>query len=224
MSSAGNPTHYEVLGISPALLGGGESHQQPDPDLLIVRQAYRRALLRNHPDKVSGTGLAPGASSAVGDGKSKAPSFTIDQISLALAVLSSPARRRQYDRELQLQSQPSGPWLSSGPSGNVGGTSEFQTGLETVDLDDLDHTEPSSAESPSTWTRACRCGNPRGFVVRESDLEEAAEEFAAAVSTGTGVGDGPELAVGCEDCSLWIRVKFAVVEDAEDEGTNGVET
>ncbi len=65
---------------------------------------------------------------------------------------------------------------------------------ENVDLDDLEYDE--SAES---WSRSCRCGNPRGYLFGETDLEEAA--------------DYGELMVGCSDCSLWLRVHFAVVED-----------
>lgn len=69
----------------------------------------------------------------------------------------------------------------------------FRTGVESVDLDDLNYDENSA-----TWSRSCRCGNEKGFMFGESDLEEASE-----------VG---ELVVGCSDCSLWLRVYFAVLE------------
>lgn len=54
-----------------------------------------------------------------------------------------------------------------------------------------------------TWFKPCRCGNERGFVFGEVDLEEA--------------GDLGELIVGCQDCSLWLRVCFAMVEEDENE-------
>lgn len=71
-----------------------------------------------------------------------------------------------------------------------------------MDLDDLDSDE-SAATGETTWFKPCRCGNERGFVFGEADLEEA--------------GDLGELIVGCQDCSLWLRVCFAIVEEEEEE-------
>jgi diphthamide biosynthesis protein 4 len=53
--------------------------------------------------------------------------------------------------------------------------------------------------SEQIWYRSCRCGDERGFVIMESDLEDAAQEG--------------EIRVGCTGCSLWLRVLFGVVED-----------
>lgn len=72
-----------------------------------------------------------------------------------------------------------------------------------MDLDDLDY-DPVREE----WFRSCRCGNNRGYRFEEGDLEEAA--------------DFGEVMVGCQDCSLWLRVRFAVVDDDED-GNDGRE-
>ncbi|RMZ19475.1 hypothetical protein D0859_16531 [Hortaea werneckii] len=66
-----------------------------------------------------------------------------------------------------------------------------QTGLETVDLDTLDFQDDSE-----TWTRSCRCGDPKGFIVSELELEKHIDEG--------------ELTVGCRGCSLWLRVLFSV--------------
>jgi diphthamide biosynthesis protein 4 len=63
-----------------------------------------------------------------------------------------------------------------------------------VDLDDLVYDE-----AEVTWHRSCRCGDDRGFLIRETDLEEASD-----------IG---ELHVGCKGCSLWLRVLFGVVEE-----------
>lgn len=45
---------------------------------------------------------------------------------------------------------------------------------------------------------------PRGYVFGEGDLEEAA--------------DFGEVMVGCLDCSLWLRVHFAVMEEDDGDG------
>lgn len=81
----------------------------------------------------------------------------------------------------------------------------FRTGIETVDLDDLE-----VDEAQGIWYRSCRCGDERGFLIKEADLEEAAE-------------DG-EVSVGCRGCSLWLKVLFGVVEDDAEGDTAAVET
>jgi DnaJ-class molecular chaperone len=73
---------------------------------------------------------------------------------------------------------------------------DFQTGIEVVDLDDLPFDE-----THSRWYRSCRCGNESGYRFTEDDLLEAAD-------------DG-ELLVGCEDCSLWLSVQFAILAEGE---------
>lgn len=53
-------------------------------------------------------------------------------------------------------------------------------------------------EGEIIWTRACRCGAEQGFRIREAELEAA-----------EGRGER-EVLVGCEGCSLWVRVGFDV--------------
>lgn len=77
---------------------------------------------------------------------------------------------------------------------DVKGREVFRTGIETVDLDDLE-----VDEARGEWYRSCRCGDDQGFLVAESDLEEAVEEG--------------ELSVGCRGCSLWLKVLFGVMEE-----------
>lgn len=152
------PTHYAVLAITPALL---TTSSQP---AALLKQAYHRALLQNHPDKHRTT-----------------PPYTIDQISTAYRTLSSPALRQAYDAELRATAA-------------TVENEAFKTGVENVDLDDLEYDE-----GEGTWYRGCRCGNERGFSFGEPDLEGAEKEG--------------EVVVGCNDCSLWLRVHFAVVEE-----------
>jgi diphthamide biosynthesis protein 4 len=110
---------------------------------------------------------------------------TIDAIKLAYTTLSHPALRAAYDKS-----------LLTTPSAQA---KNHHTGEESLDLDDLPFDEASGE-----WYRVCRCGEERGFVVTEAELEE---EMARG---------GREVVVGCRGCSLWVRVGFGVVE--EDEG------
>ena len=161
------PTYYEVLGLPDAL--------RDDQNLTAqtIRNAYRRALLQNHPDKATQQPV-------------KAATFSIDQISQAFSALSDRKSRAEYDRGLKQKA-------AQHERGDKG-TEVFRTGIETVDLDDLE-----ADDVHGVWYRSCRCGDERGFLMRETDLEEAAE-------------DG-EISVGCRGCSLWLKVLFGVIED-----------
>lgn len=70
----------------------------------------------------------------------------------------------------------------------------YFSGLDTIDLDDLAYDEVSES-----WWRSCRCGQERGFIITEHDLEQ---------ETQTG-----ELVTGCKGCSLWLKVLFHVEND-----------
>ncbi|KAF5008639.1 hypothetical protein FDECE_5102 [Fusarium decemcellulare] len=167
-AAAGTATHYQVLNLTATLL---DTQNDPTP---LIKRAYHRALLRNHPDKVTAS--------------DPATFFTVDQITTALTVLSSPSSRAAYDVALRV----------SRPAGAASRDAAFQTGVENVDLDDL-----AFDEDDECWYRPCRCGNERSYIFRETDLEE--------------VGDEGELVVACLDCSLWLRVHFAVVDVEDDE-------
>ncbi|TFB06493.1 Diphthamide biosynthesis protein 4 [Trichoderma ghanense] len=179
-----SPSHYDVLNLTPSIL-----NTQHDPSTLI-KQAYRRALLRHHPDKastctppsISSTSISSSSSSSQ-TRPSATQLYTIDQITQAFTVLSSPLQRSTYDATLRL----------TRANGEATQT-RFQTGIENVDLDDLQFDE-----AEERWYRSCRCGNERGYSFDEEDLEGVEQE---------GV-----LMVGCHDCSLWLKVHFAVAED-----------
>ncbi|OLN88483.1 Diphthamide biosynthesis protein 4 [Colletotrichum chlorophyti] len=180
-------TYYTVLGISRGLL----QDQAAEPQQ-VIKRAYHRALLQNHPDKFqqikSQDTITTTSSMPIPLHKSHYPStnsLTIDHISTAYKVLSDPKSRAEYDKSLELTPNNQGSKL---------GEQGFQTGIENVDLDDLDF--DNGAEC---WYRGCRCGNSRGFLFTETDLEEA--------------GENGELLVGCQDCSLWMKVHFAIVSD-----------
>lgn len=177
-----SPTYYEILNLSQSAVS---SHDDPSA---LIKRAYRRALLRHHPDKTRTRTTATKHTAAA--------TFTVDQISAAYATLSLPARRAAYDASLAAAA-------ATAAAQTQRQQTDFQTGIETVDLDDLDCEEDGAGTGATRWYRPCRCGNPRGYDFGEADLEEAAE-----------VG---ELMVGCADCSLWLRVHFAVVEDEDED-------
>lgn len=174
-------THYQVLNLTPALLD-----EQQDPSALVKR-AYHRALLRNHPDKATATSPSPSSPS------SPTP-FSIDQITTAFTVLSSPAQRATYNTSLRIQQ------AGDAVDAATGNSTKFQTGVENVDLDDLDF-----SEAGGYWYRSCRCGNDKGYLFTEDDLVAAEDE------------GGGELLLGCLDCSLWLRVHFAVLDDDDED-------
>lgn len=174
-----SPSHYDVLGLTPTILSS-----QPDPSTFI-KQAYRRALLRHHPDKATPSLTSSSSTSLPSHSiSSNSQLYTVDQITQAFTILSSPHQRSTYDAGLRLS------------RANAGDSqARFQTGIENVDLDDLPFDEEGEC-----WYRSCRCGNDHGYSFHETDLEEVEHE---------GV-----LMVGCQDCSLWLKVHFAVADDA----------
>lgn len=145
-----------------------------EPSLLDIKSAYRRALLLHHPDK---SGSVLGASTNAASSK-----YSVDQLLLAYKTLVDPASRLQYDQSLK-----------SAPVSTLD-AEKSHPGLESMDLDDLEFDEVRN-----TWYRGCRCGNERGFVITEGELEEDAE-----------IG---EVVTGCRGCSLWLKVTFAVAQD-----------
>jgi curved DNA-binding protein CbpA len=179
-------TYYEILDLSPDVI---DSRSPQEPVLSVIKRAYHRALLTYHPDKITS------AAAKTNNISTGSPLLTIDQISNAFAVLSDPARRAEYDKALRLAAASNG-------TQQVLAAAQFQTGIENVDLDDLEFEDTRGG----LWFRKCRCGNPRGYSFGEVDLDDAAQYG--------------ELMIGCADCSLWLRVHFAVVDDDSQDGND----
>ena len=180
MNPKPKPTHYETLGLPSSLQNGSALAGQ------TLRAAYRAALLRWHPDKStinSGT-----LKSSRSEPRSR---YSIDQISTAYSTLSDSKKREEYNRELRAQD------IFKADTKRNSWEKKFKTGVEIVDLDDLTYDE-----AQGVWYRGCRCGDEKGFEVREENLEE-------------GQTDG-EVAVGCKGCSLWLRVLFGTVHEEAD--------
>ncbi|KAL5362060.1 CSL zinc finger-domain-containing protein [Aspergillus floccosus] len=163
-----------------------------------LKVAYHRALLNHHPDKASTVTPTTDTSSTTPTSlptdrphrtqpdSTPRPVYTIDQITTAYKTLSDPQLRADYDRALRLD--------RSTAAAREKNATVFHTGLEVVDLEDLECDEEAAC-----WYRGCRCGDERGFCIEESDLEREAEHG--------------EIVVGCRGCSLWMKVLFAVAED-----------
>lgn len=130
-----------------------------------VKQAYHKALLQHHPDK-----NASKPSAVTGP--------SIDEITIAYKVLSNAQTRLVYNNFLRAERQKSEP----------NGTKSLVRS-EIVDLDDLEYDEVQGA-----WYRACRCGNDRGYLITEAELEREVEHG--------------EIVIGCSGCSLWMKVVF----------------
>lgn len=134
--------HYKVLAL-PHPLSTNKEISYHD-----IKLAYRRALLRNHPDKREGNKTT----------MTEIPTYTIDQITFAFKILGNPVTRTQHNRSLELYSKESHSVEGSHP------------GLDTTDLDDF-----ISNEEQRIWYRSCRCGNEQGFTVTEDELEKNAK-------------------------------------------------
>jgi DnaJ-class molecular chaperone len=188
------PTHvdyYQILGIPFKTSSAALSKQQ-------IKLAYHKALLKHHPDKAGAIAQDAGINGPVSrdrvfsrsDDKAVNPqAYTIDEITTAYKTLSDPSLRAEYDRTLRLDR------LKVAEREKTGDV--FHTGLEIVDLEDLACEE--DGESGACWYRGCRCGDERGFLVTEDDLEREV--------------DHGEIVVGCRGCSLWLKVLFAVEDD-----------
>ncbi|KAF1971215.1 hypothetical protein BU23DRAFT_556234 [Bimuria novae-zelandiae CBS 107.79] len=77
--------------------------------------------------------------------------------------------------------------------GNDGGDGESVQG-------DTNGREGEEGPGGIEWTRGCRCGAEKGFRIQERELEDAEARGET------------EVLVGCEGCSLWVRVGFDVEE------------
>lgn len=176
------PLHLRDETDSSATMRDGTNHyavlslNPPDSGRYLsqeeVKLAYRRALLHYHPDKSKTTNKAQPTN----------PKYTIDEVAAAYRILSDPLSRSEFDRALRLHD-----------SKSLDYTTDSFSGLETIDLDDM-----MFDNEANLWYRPCRCGNLRGYLISERDLEKDAEQG--------------EIITGCGGCSLWLCVVFQQVE------------
>ncbi|KAJ5171743.1 hypothetical protein N7492_004336 [Penicillium capsulatum] len=160
-----------------------------------IKLAYHKALLRHHPDKAAAAAQEAGLVATPNGtfaGSKDQRTYSIDEITTAYKTLSDPGRRADYDRTLLLDRVKA---AEREKTGDV-----FHTGLEVVDLEDLSCDEGSGGDQDSvSWYRGCRCGDEKGFLLTEDDLDREAEHG--------------EIVIGCRGCSLWLKILFAVEDD-----------
>ncbi|KAI0140793.1 CSL zinc finger-domain-containing protein [Pestalotiopsis sp. NC0098] len=220
-SSSREPSHFEVLSLTPKSLDG----QDPSAQTKTVKQAYRRALLKHHPDKNQ-----PAQDEEEGKDKKKKDSdgeehFSVDQITEAFTVLSDTRQRREYVRSLQTESRSTFSSSSNNTSSSANQNYNYHksfnfkhhqsqsqhqanrpqspSGVEEVDLDDVKW----DGKRRAYYQPCARCGAERGYSFKERDLDEGGE-------------DG-ELMVQCAGCSLWLRVLFDEAGEDEEEAVDG---
>ncbi|KAI9829656.1 MAG: hypothetical protein M1819_006027 [Sarea resinae] len=182
------PNHYAVLNLPRTRLGQPVSAQE-------VKFAYRRALLQHHPDKLPLSKERSTIEDKRDGGGGSTSAYSIDAITDAYKTLIDATARAEYDRLLSLQRHDS----QLGRQGSAAGhaAEAFHSGLEIVDLDDLDFDD-----AKGLWYRGCRCGQEKGFVVTEEELDKEASHG--------------EIFTGCQGCSLWLKVLFEAIPDEDD--------
>lgn len=192
---------YAILGLPFTGASTPFSKQQ-------IKVAYHRALLKYHPDKAPTAAGSVTTTSSTDHSRAETYTYTVDEITTAYKTLSDPFLRADYDRSLRLSR------LKAGEK--HGNADVFHTGLEVVDLEDLGYEEmddnndgPRTDGEGSYWYRSCRCGDDKGFLVTEQDLEREAEHG--------------EIIIGCRGCSLWMKILFAVEADNGDDDNDAEE-
>lgn len=138
MTNSESADHYTVLDLWHPESGGKAVDQNE------IKSAYRRALLRNHPDKGRGRQVE----------QLEQPQYTIDEVTEAYNILVNPSTRLQYDETLKIKRR-----------GKNDKNVENHEGVEAIDLDDLVYDSHRHE-----WRHDCRCGDDSGFRVTEDEL------------------------------------------------------
>ncbi|KAG7196115.1 Diphthamide biosynthesis protein 4 [Scheffersomyces spartinae] len=123
-------------------------------------------------------------------GRSTNESTIIGHLKEAYSILLDQQLRNEYDRHLLEKAKKQGM--------NADGV-----GLDQYSLDEF-----TADEIKGIWSMACpRCESEGGMELNEGDLEN-----------GTTDGEfGLQLALQCQSCSLWIKVKYYMGDDEEEE-------
>ncbi|EUC44704.1 hypothetical protein COCMIDRAFT_37522 [Bipolaris oryzae ATCC 44560] len=180
-----------------------------------LRRAYKVALLAAHPDKKKRDAIPTTTLTT----KSK-PAYTVDDVKEAYTILADPKTRAEYNtwflhnrHTLRFSTTPTTTTTTTTSSGITPQeqaqaiiSEDFILGLELVDLSDFEEVQHAAADARGgrqgvEWTRGCRCGDEKGFRIVEDELEDAQ------------VRGENEVLVGCQGCSLWLRVGFEVEEE-----------
>ncbi|QRV94872.1 DnaJ domain protein [Ceratobasidium sp. AG-Ba] len=130
--------YYSLLGLS------------KDAGAPAIKQAYRAALLRAHPDKHT----------QLWGQKLAVPAVAVTQLQEAFRTLSDPKLRKAYDQLLEEG------------KGKVTLTAVVQRPAHEVSLDEFieDEITKDDGDVTSMWSYVCRCGGR--FIIEEEQLED----------------------------------------------------
>lgn len=152
-------SYYTILGL-PEPLQSNEAQLNSD----ILKAAYRRTLLLNHPDK-----NPQQKATGTGNFVESIPRYTLDEITQAYENLANPQTRSVYNQALLLERN-KGRFVRNNRVNLVA-----RSNSETLDLEDLEY-----SESSQTWSKHCRCGGI--YVLSEPQLEEFAADGEVLVT------------------------------------------
>lgn len=197
--------YYHILSLeAPAWGAAAAAAARQNNTTVDLRRAYKIALLAAHPDKKAKAEKEERQGVATGG-------YTVDDVKEAYTVLANSKTRIEYENwflrngdTLRSRSSSLG-GLDGGRGREEGPSSDFILGLELLDLSDFEAEEEADNgvqddDARMQWTRECRCGADQGFRILEEELEDAERRGEK------------EVLVGCEGCSLWVRVGFDVEE------------
>lgn len=142
--------------------------------------------------------LASTGLTGTSENTSNVQGYSIDEIVSAYQTLLDHDKRVAYNNSLK---------YTSIDSAVEGANKSAHEGVESFDLGELLYDERLGR-----WHKQCRCGNEHGYVVTEDELEKE-------MSHG-------EIYIGCNGCSLFIRVLFEAADERESksEPTNASST
>ena len=153
-----------------------------DAETDTIKRAYRAAVLQLHPDKVQQ--IFP-----VGEREDSRMRF--QRVQLAWEVLRDRRTRQRYDEALG---------LGAGIDGDSEGLSDV--GQVAIDVD-LAEMRCSDATGEYIYSMECRCG--RFFKISEDELGAS---YEIALRDEEDVGRVVAVAIGCDGCTCFIRVRF----------------
>ncbi|KAL6250583.1 Diphthamide biosynthesis protein 4 [Rhinocladiella similis] len=175
-------THYDVLQL-PRHQDWSRVSQED------IKSAYRHALLIHHPDKAAHVSLQTQQQQQQQQQQrqQKPRSHNSTPVySIDDIVVAYEVLTDPGKRRIYNETLDK----KDGSASNIKGT---HVGVEVFDLEDLQHDERKNI-----WFKACRCGDEQGYVLTETDLDNESQHG--------------EIYVGCQGCSLFIKVLFALAE------------
>lgn len=147
-----------------------------------IKSAYRNALLIHHPDKAAHVSLSKKQQHQKPPFHDSSPPVYSIDDIVIAYEVLADPRKRRIYNETLDKKE-----------GSVTNEKDTHIGVEVFDLEDLQHDGHKNI-----WSKSCRCGDEQGYVLTETDLDNESQHG--------------EIYVGCQGCSLFIKVLFALEE------------